>query len=65
MKLAVKIVTSEKGGYMALCPSLPGCMCWGRSRDEARKKLDEAIRGYFAAVNNFVPENLAWEVIEV
>ena len=65
MKLAVKIITSEKGGYVAVCTSLPGFTCWGKSHDDALKKLDEAIRGYFAAVNNFVPENLDWEVVEV
>ncbi|MFA6134173.1 MAG: type II toxin-antitoxin system HicB family antitoxin [Phycisphaerae bacterium] len=65
MKLSVRIVARSKGGYAAVCPSLPGCMGSGRSREEAQKKLDEAIRGYFAAVNNFVPENLACEVIEV
>jgi predicted RNase H-like HicB family nuclease len=64
MKLAVRIVSSEKGGYAATCPSLPGCVCRGNSREEARQKLDEAIRCYCAAVNNFVPENVAWEVVE-
>ena len=64
MKLAVRIVNCEKGGYTAICPSLPGCVCKGNSREEARDMLDEAIRGYCAAVNNFVPENVDWEVVE-
>ncbi len=65
MKLSVRIVADEKGGYTAICPTLPGCMSRGSTRQEARDKLDEAIRGYFAAVNNFVPEHLPPEVIEV
>ncbi len=65
MKLAVRIVTSERGGFVATCPSLPGCITWGVSREEARKKLDEAIRGYIAAVSNRVLDNVANEVIEV
>jgi len=65
MRLAIRIVADEHGGYMAICPSLPGCMSRGTTRDEAKDKLDEAIRGYIAAVNNFIPENLIQEVVEV
>ncbi|MCJ7544515.1 MAG: type II toxin-antitoxin system HicB family antitoxin [Phycisphaerae bacterium] len=65
MKLAVRVVISERGGYMATCPSLPGCTTWGNTHEEARKKLDEAIRGYIAAVSNRVLEDIASEVVEV
>ena len=65
MKLSVRIITDDSGGYRAICPTLPGCMSKGNTRQEARDKLDEAIRGYFAAINNFVPENLPPEVVEV
>jgi predicted RNase H-like HicB family nuclease len=65
MKLTVRVVVSGKGGFMAACPSLPGCITWGNTREEARKKLDEAIRGYIAAVSNRVLDNVANEVIEV
>ena len=34
------------------------------SFEEARKALDDAIRGYIAAVSNFVPENVVEEVVE-
>ncbi len=65
MKLRIRIIENEDGRYTAVCPSLPGCQSLGTSRDEARKRLKEAIRGYVAAVNNFVPENLLKEVVEV
>jgi predicted RNase H-like HicB family nuclease len=65
MKLTVRVVISERGGFMATCPSLPGCITWGNTHEEARKKLDEAIRGYIAAVSNRVLDNVANEVIEV
>ena len=42
----------------------PDCVCRGRTREEATTRLDEAIRGYIAAVNNFVPETLIHEVVE-
>jgi len=65
MKLSIRIIQNEQGDYTGLCPSLPGCVSRGRTRTEAREKLDEAIRGYIAAVNNFVPEKLSGQVMEV
>lgn len=65
MKLCIHIVENEVGGFTAVCPSLPGCKTTGDSRAEAREKLNEAIRGYLAAVSDFVPEHLLEEVIEV
>ena len=65
MKLSIRILRNETGGFSAVCPSLPGCKSCGQTRDEAREKLDEAIRGYIAAVSNFVPEHLEQEVVEL
>ncbi|HAU38906.1 MAG TPA: HicB family protein [Phycisphaerales bacterium] len=65
MKLRVTIFTNEKGTFTAICPSLPGCVCEGDTHDHAREKLDEAIKGYIAAVNNFVPDFDLQEVAEV
>lgn len=65
MKLCVRIDENEQGRFTARCPSLPGCVSSGETRQEACEKLDEAIRGYIAAVSNFVPENVTHEVVEV
>ena len=65
MKVCVRIIHNEHGDYTALCTSLPGCMSRGRTREEAKEKLDDAIRGYIAAVGNFVPERVIHEVMEV
>jgi antitoxin HicB len=64
MKLAVKISHDDQGKFVAMCPSLPGCKTTGRTREEAQQRLDEAIRGYIAAMSDFVPENLQHEVVE-
>jgi len=64
MKLAIRIADNEHGGFTAVCPSLPGCRSMGGTREEAKEKLNEAILGYIAAVNNFVPENLGPELVE-
>ena len=65
MKLSIKITLNDQGSYTATCPSLPGCMSKGQTKEQAKDKLDEAIRGYIAAVSNFVPENLSNELLEV
>lgn len=65
MTLHIRISTSDKGGYLAACPSLPGCNTRGATREEARRKLGEAILGYVASVNNFVPDDLSHKLIEV
>jgi len=65
MKLCVHIVPDKRGGFVATCPSLPGCVSRGSTAEEARKALDDAIRGYIAAVSNFIPENVVERVVEV
>ncbi|HHH75526.1 MAG TPA: type II toxin-antitoxin system HicB family antitoxin [Phycisphaerae bacterium] len=65
MKLGIRILNGESGTFKAVCPALPGCVSRGLTREEAADKLDEAIRGYLAAVGNFVPEHVTHEVVEV
>ena len=64
MKLCIQIRPNGQGGFTAVCPSLPGCTSRGQTPQEAEKRLDEAIRGYIAAVSNFVPEHVPHEVVE-
>lgn len=64
MKLSIRIKRNGAGDYTAHCPSLPGCRSRGQTVEEAQRRLDEAIRGYIAAVSNFVPEKLTHEVVE-
>ena len=65
MNLCIRIIRNETGDYTALCTSLPGCVSRGSTREDARKSLEDAIRGYLAAVGNFVPERLFHEMLEV
>jgi predicted RNase H-like HicB family nuclease len=64
MKVCIRIARDGKGGYTAICPSLPGCVSRGTTREEVTSRMDEAIRGYIAAVSNFVPERVIHEVVE-
>ena len=42
----VIIYPGENGFWVAECPSLPGCVSQGRSREEAITNVREAIEGY-------------------
>ncbi len=47
MKLKIDLQYDfEFGGFVAECPSLPGCMSQGKTRKEALENVREAIRGY-------------------
>ena len=46
----VVISRGENGYWVAECPSLPGCVSQGSTREEAVKNIKEAIEGYVAAL---------------
>ena len=46
----VVIYPGEDGYWVAECPSLPGCISQGKSREEAVQNIREAILGYVAAL---------------
>lgn len=39
-----------EGGYTAIIPSLPGCITYGKSIEEASKMAEDAIQGYLESV---------------
>ena len=43
MKYRVVLIKSDQG-YAIGCPALPGCWSQGRTREEARENIREAIR---------------------
>ncbi len=46
----VIIYRGEDGYWVAECPSLPGCVSQGKTREDALKNIKEAINGYIAAL---------------
>ncbi len=42
----VIIYPGEDGLYVAECPSLPGCISQGKTKEEAILNIKEAIEGY-------------------
>ena len=56
----VIIYPGEDGFWIAECPSLPGCITQGKTKEEAIANIKEAIEGYIAALledNLPVPED--------
>ena len=46
----VVLYPGEDGYWVVECPSLPGCMSQGKSKEEAIDNIKEAIRGHIAAL---------------
>jgi len=46
----VIIFRGEDGYWVAECPSLPGCLSQGKTKEETVGNIREAIRGYIAAL---------------
>jgi len=46
----VVIAPGEDGYWVAECPSLPGCVSQGHTREEAIANIKEAIEGHIAAL---------------
>ena len=46
----VIIFPGEDGYWVAECPSLPGCISQGESREQAIANIKEAIEGYVAVL---------------
>lgn len=52
---AVVVYPGEDGFWVAECPSLPGCVSQGGSREEAVVNIKEAIEAY---IETLVEDNL-------
>ena len=58
MNLAIRIARQVDHTYRAWCPSLPGCTVYGESVDEVRGKIQDAVRGYVARLEEALPREL-------
>lgn len=46
----VLLYPGEDGYWVIECPSLPGCVSQGKTKDEAISNIKEAIQGYVNAL---------------
>jgi predicted RNase H-like HicB family nuclease len=68
MKFRVLIETDEDGVFVARCPSLPGCVSQGATREEARRNIAEAIECYLESLEKHgepIPPSIDEEIVEV
>ena len=42
--------SEPEGGFTVIVPSLPGCVTYGRTLQEAKKMAVDAIKGYIASL---------------
>jgi len=65
----VIIYRGEDDYWVAECPSLPGCISQGKTKEEAILNIKEAIEGYIAALKEdnipVPPENFETFVVAV
>jgi predicted RNase H-like HicB family nuclease len=48
----VILYPGEDGYWVADCPSLPGCVSQGKTKEEAITNIKEAIQGYIEALRD-------------
>ena len=46
----VILYRDEDGYWIVECPSLPGCVSQGETKEKALENIKEAIKGYIAAL---------------
>ena len=64
----VLIEQDEGATFVAECPSLPGCVSQGRTRDEAISNIKDAIAGYLESLrkhNEPIPPSIWEETVEI
>lgn len=69
MRVAVKYLVTleqdEDGFIVAECPSLPGCLSQGKTREEALANITDAIEGYLESLRKHGEPLPSTEVTEV
>jgi predicted RNase H-like HicB family nuclease len=50
MKIKIQVEKGEDGFYVATVPSLPGCISQGKTIDEAKANIKEAIELHLKAL---------------
>ena len=62
------IEQDEDGNFVAQCPTLPGCISQGKSREEVLDNIRDAISGYLVSLkkhNEPIPPPIEEETVEV
>jgi predicted RNase H-like HicB family nuclease len=68
MKVRIIVEQDEDGRFVATCPTLPGCISEGDTREAALANIRDAVAGYIASLKKHgepVPPPISEEVLEV
>lgn len=68
MKFRIIIDQDEDGYFVAECPNLPGCISQGKTLQEAKANIREAIEGYLESLKKHgepIPPSVYEDVVEV
>lgn len=68
MHYRIVIAEDEDGTFVAECPSLPGCISQGKTREAAIENIQEAIKGYLESLKKHgdpIPPSISEEIVEV
>ena len=67
MRYRIYISADEDGVFTAECPSLPGCISEGATREIALQNIQDAIRGYLESLKKHgdaIPPSIDEEVVD-
>ena len=62
------IEQDEDGVFVVECPTLPGCVSQGATRQEALDNIKDAIEGYIESLHKHgeaIPPSIHEEIVEV
>lgn len=68
MKFRVIIEQDEDSNFVVECPTLPGCVSQGKTRADAIRNIQDAIRGYVFSLKKHgepIPPSIEEEMVEV
>ena len=60
LRYTIILKEEPEGGYTVIVPSLPGCVTYGKTVEEAKKMITDAIKGYLKSLKKHhepVPED--------
>ena len=68
LRYRVLITEDQDGQFVAECPSLPGCISQGKTRELAIENIRDAIKGYLESLKKHgdpIPPSISEEIVEV